>query len=42
MIAREDLAELRERAEAEGAETFQVERKRLKSGRETWTLSSGG
>ncbi len=33
-----DLAELREIAEAEGAEEFKVERKVLKSGREIWTL----
>jgi hypothetical protein len=33
-----DLAELREIAESEGAEGFAIERKRLKTGREVWTL----
>lgn len=33
-----DLAELRSIAEAEGAETFTVKRKTLKTGREIWTL----
>ncbi len=33
-----DLAELRERAEAEGAEEFNVHKKVLKTGREIWTL----
>jgi hypothetical protein len=37
----DDLAELRDRAEAEGAEAFRIDRKHLKSGREIWTLSSG-
>jgi hypothetical protein len=34
----EDLAELREIAEAEGAEDPEIRRKVLKSGREIWTL----
>ncbi len=33
-----DVAELRSIAEAEGAEGFAIQRKRLKSGREIWTL----
>jgi hypothetical protein len=33
-----DLAELRARAEAEGADEVNIVRKQLKSGRETWTL----
>jgi hypothetical protein len=33
-----DLAELRERAEAEGADEVRIQRKALKSGREIWTL----
>jgi len=33
-----DLAELRSRAEAEGAESFEIRRKALKTGREVWTL----
>jgi hypothetical protein len=34
----EDLAALRERAEAEGAEEMQIKKQVLKSGREIWTL----
>lgn len=34
----EDIAELRAIAEAEGAESFEIQRKRLKTGREIWTL----
>lgn len=33
-----DLAELRARAEAEGAEDMAIQKKILKSGREIWTL----
>ncbi len=33
-----DLAELRSIAEVEGAEEFSIKRKRLKTGREIWTL----
>ncbi|MCP5060008.1 MAG: hypothetical protein GY937_25175 [bacterium] len=33
-----DLAELRERAESEGADEVRIEKKVMKSGRETWTL----
>jgi len=33
-----DLAELRALAEAEGAETVEIQRKVLKTGREIWTL----
>ncbi|MEY4578990.1 MAG: hypothetical protein RL701_3693 [Pseudomonadota bacterium] len=33
-----DLAELRARAEAEGADEVNIVRKVLKSGRETWTV----
>jgi hypothetical protein len=33
-----DLAELRARAEAEGADEMRIQRKLLKSGREIWTL----
>jgi hypothetical protein len=33
-----DLAELRERAEAEGAEEMSIQKKMLKTGREIWTL----
>ncbi len=36
-----DLAEMSERAEAEGAESIRVEKKTLKSGRGIWTLHSG-
>jgi len=35
----EDLAALRERAESEGADEFQISKKVLKTGREIWTLS---
>jgi len=37
-----DEAELRALAEAEGADSFRIEKKRLKSGREVWTLHGGG
>ena len=37
-----DEAELREQAEAEGADSFRIEKKRLKSGREVWTLHGDG
>ncbi|MEE3327506.1 MAG: hypothetical protein VX252_09235 [Myxococcota bacterium] len=37
-----DESELRERAEAEGAEDVRIEKKTLKSGRETWTLHGAG
>jgi hypothetical protein len=33
-----DLAELRARAEQEGAESAEIQKKLLKSGREIWTL----
>jgi hypothetical protein len=33
-----DLAELRARSEAEGADEMHIQRKLLKSGREVWTL----
>ena len=33
-----DIAELRSVAESEGAESFEIQRKTLKSGREIWTL----
>lgn len=33
-----DLAELRARSEAEGADDMHIQRKLLKSGREVWTL----
>jgi hypothetical protein len=33
-----DMAELRALAESEGAETVEIKRKVLKSGREIWTL----
>ena len=35
-----DEAEIRARSEAEGAEDFRIERKRLKTGREIWTMHS--
>jgi hypothetical protein len=35
-----DLAELRARSEAEGADEMQIQRKLLKSGREIWTLGA--
>jgi len=35
-----DEAEIRDRAEEEGAEDFRIERKQLKSGREIWTMHS--
>ena len=35
-----DLAELRTRAESEGADDVRIERKPLKTGREVWTLGS--
>ena len=37
----EDIAELRAIAESEGAETFDIQRKTLKTGREIWTLGHG-
>ena len=37
----EDVAELRARAESEGADGFRIERKTLKTGREIWTLHTG-
>jgi hypothetical protein len=36
-----DLAELKELAEAEGAEDTKIHRQVLKSGREIWTLGGG-
>lgn len=33
-----DLAELRERSEAEGADEVRIQKKVLKTGREVWTL----
>ena len=36
-----DSEELRSRAEAEGADGFAVQKKRLKTGREIWTLGTG-
>jgi hypothetical protein len=36
-----DVAELRARAEAEGAEDIRIEKKTLKTGREIWTLHGG-
>ena len=33
-----DIAELQERAEAEGADSMAIQRKLLKTGREVWTL----
>ena len=36
----EDLAELREIAEVEGADDVTIDKKLLKSGREVWTLGS--
>ena len=33
-----DLAELRERSEAEGADEVRIHKKLLKTGREIWTL----
>jgi hypothetical protein len=35
-----DLAELRARAESEGADGMPITRKQLKTGREIWTLGS--
>lgn len=37
-----DVAELRQLAEEEGADSLRIEKKRLKSGREIWTLHGGG
>ena len=37
-----DLEELREMADSEGTDEIRIEKKILKSGREFWTLSSGG
>ena len=39
--SREDLAELHALAEAEGADSPQIDKKHLKSGREIWTLRGG-
>ncbi len=36
-----DLSELQTIAESEGSDSFRVERKQLKSGREIWTLHGG-
>lgn len=36
-----DIAELSEIAANEGADEFQITKKRLKTGREVWTLSGG-
>lgn len=36
-----DVAELRSMAEEEGADAFRIEKKRLKSGRQIWTLYGG-
>lgn len=36
-----DIAELQAIAEAEGAESFAIQRKTLKTGREIWTLGGG-
>lgn len=38
----EDVAELLAIAEAEGAEDAEIHKKRLKSGREVWTLGAAG
>ena len=38
----EDLAELQGIAEAEGADEMVITKKRLKTGREIWTLGSPG
>lgn len=38
----EDLAELQGMAEAEGAEDMVITKKRLKTGREIWTLGGSG
>ena len=38
----EDVAELAEIAEAEGADEMRIEKKFLKSGREIWTLHGDG
>ncbi len=37
-----DVAELRALAESEGADDIRIEKKRLKTGREIWTLHGGG
>lgn len=37
-----DLAELSSVAEAEGADGMRIDKKLLKTGREIWTLHSGG
>ncbi|MEM6993038.1 MAG: hypothetical protein AAF721_21175 [Myxococcota bacterium] len=37
-----DVAELNAIAEAEGADEMRIEKKRLKTGREIWTLYGGG
>lgn len=38
----EDIAELRAMAEAEGADEVEIHKKRLKTGREIWTLGGSG
>lgn len=38
----EDIAELRSIAEAEGSDDVHIDKKRLKSGREIWTLGGPG
>ena len=38
----DDLTELREIANSEGADEMRIEKKVLKSGREIWTLYGGG
>lgn len=38
----EDLAELQSIAEAEGADEMRITKKRLKTGREIWTLGGPG
>lgn len=37
----EDVSELQTIAESEGSQDFRIDRKRLKSGREIWTLHGG-
>ncbi len=37
-----DESALRERAELEGAENVRIEKKKLKTGRETWILHGAG
>jgi hypothetical protein len=38
----DDVAELQERAQSEGAEELRIDKKHLKSGREIWTLYGSG